>query len=375
MNSVQKYLFFAVLRTVVLIVGGLALLALLAQGLSQTDLLVENRQSAMTYFFVVILGAPQVMALLLPLAVFIATIWSLNRLHKDSEIVVAQAAGMTKWQTASPVLRLAILAAIVQLGVNLWVQPSAQREMRETITAARADLITSLVKPGAFTSAADRLTIFTRDISGGVLQGIYISDQRDPTAKSDYLARRGTVVEVDGAPAIIMDDGQIHQTDLNGALSILTFDQYQFDLTPFMKERGDVVLKASDRFLWELFYPDMSNYLQRQDADRYLAEGHARLTMPLITIVMAMIAVSAVLGGDFSRRGYSRRITIAVAGAVLLLIVQLSLQAASVDEPTLNAAQYLVPAIVFLVLLLRFLRVRRHGTKLRKGEIGGAVPA
>ncbi len=375
MNSVQRYLFYAVLRTVVLIVGGLALLALLAQGLSQTDLLVENRQSALTYFFVVLLGAPQVMALLLPLAVFIATIWSLNRLHKDSEIVVAQAAGMTKWQTASPVLRLAVLAAIVQLGVNLWVQPSAQREMRETITEARADLITSLVKPGAFTSAADRLTIFTRDISGGVLQGIYISDQRDPSAESDYLARRGTVVEVDGAPAIIMDDGQIHQTDQNGALSILAFDQYQFDLTPFMKERGDVVLKASDRFLWELFYPDMSNYLQRQDADRYLAEGHARLTMPLISIVMAMIAISAVLGGDFSRRGYSRRIVIAVAGAVVLLIIQLSLQAASVDEPALNAAQYIVPAGIFLVLLFRFLGRGGRRRSLRTVRRREALPA
>ena len=375
MNSVQRYLFYAVLRTVVLIVGGLALLALLAQGLSQTDLLVENRQSALTYFFVVLLGAPQVMALLLPLAVFIATIWSLNRLHKDSEIVVAQAAGMTKWQTASPVLRLAVLAAIVQLGVNLWVQPSAQREMRETITEARADLITSLVKPGAFTSAADRLTIFTRDISGGVLQGIYISDQRDPSAESDYLARRGTVVEVDGAPAIIMDDGQIHQTDQNGALSILAFDQYQFDLTPFMKERGDVVLKASDRFLWELFYPDMSNYLQRQDADRYLAEGHARLTMPLISIVMAMIAISAVLGGDFSRRGYSRRIVIAVAGAVVLLIIQLSLQAASVDEPALNAVQYIVPAGIFLVLLFRFLGRGGRRRSLRTLRRREALPA
>jgi lipopolysaccharide export system permease protein len=375
MNSVQRYLFYAVLRTVVLIVGGLALLALLAQGLSQTDLLVENRQSALTYFFVVLLGAPQVMALLLPLAVFIATIWSLNRLHKDSEIVVAQAAGMTKWQTASPVLRLAVLAAIVQLGVNLWVQPSAQREMRETITEARADLITSLVKPGAFTSAADRLTIFTRDISGGVLQGIYISDQRDPSAESDYLARRGTVVEVDGAPAIIMDDGQIHQTDQNGALSILAFDQYQFDLTPFMKERGDVVLKASDRFLWELFYPDMSNYLQRQDADRYLAEGHARLTMPLISIVMAMIAISAVLGGDFSRRGYSRRIVIAVTGAIVLLIIQLSLQAASVDEPALNAAQYIVPAGIFLVLLFRFLGRGGRRRSLRTVRRREALPA
>lgn len=373
MNSVQNYLFAAVLRTVILIVGGLALLALMAQGLSQTDLIVENRQSALTYFMVVMLGAPQVMALLLPLAVFIATIWALNRLHKDSEIVVAQAAGMTKWQTASPILRLAVLCAVVQLGVNLWVQPSAQREMRETITEARADLITSLVKPGAFTTAADRLTIFTRDISGGVLQGIYISDQRDREAENDYLARRGTVVEVDGAPAIIMDDGEIHQTDQNGALSILTFDQYQFDLTPFMKERGDVVLKASDRYLWELFFPDMSNFLQRQDANRYLAEGHARLTMPLITIVMAMIAVSAVLGGDFSRRGYSRRIVIAVVGAVVLLIVQLSLQAASVDEPALNSAQYLVPIMVFSTLLVRFLGVMKRRRKTAAPREGAAI--
>ena len=55
MTRVQRYLFFEVLRMVAIIVGGLALLALLAQGLSRTDLIVESRQSALTYFYVVIL--------------------------------------------------------------------------------------------------------------------------------------------------------------------------------------------------------------------------------------------------------------------------------------------------------------------------------
>ena len=84
MKQVQKYIFFRVMRSVLIIVGGLALLAILAQGLSQTDIIVENRQNAITYFTVVLLGAPQIMALLLPMAVFVAGIWALNRLHRDS---------------------------------------------------------------------------------------------------------------------------------------------------------------------------------------------------------------------------------------------------------------------------------------------------
>jgi lipopolysaccharide export system permease protein len=102
MTKVQSYLFYEVLRAVLIIVGGLALLALLAQGLSRTDLILENRQSALTYFYIVMLGSPQIIALLMPLALFVAGVWSLNRIHKDSEIVVAQAAGMTRWQIASP---------------------------------------------------------------------------------------------------------------------------------------------------------------------------------------------------------------------------------------------------------------------------------
>ena len=92
MTKVQSYLFYEVLRAVLIIVGGLALLALLAQGLSRTDLILENRQSALTYFYIVMLGSPQIIALLMPLALFVAGVWSLNRIHKDSEIVVAQAA-------------------------------------------------------------------------------------------------------------------------------------------------------------------------------------------------------------------------------------------------------------------------------------------
>ncbi len=362
MTKVQTYLFYEVLRAVVIIVGGLAMLALLAQGLSRTDLILENRQSALTYFYIVMLGAPQIIALLLPLALFVATVWSLNRIHKDSEIVVAQAAGMTRWQIASPIIRLAVLCAIAHLTVNLWVQPLAQRAMRETVASARADLAAALIRPGQFTSNGERLTFYAREQVGGELRGVLISDMTDPDFPTDILARSAALIEVDGKPTLLLRDATSQQLDENQQLSILEFDQYLFDLTEFMKEDVDLVLKASDKFLHELFFVDRTNYFELKEADALLAEGHSRLTTPLLNLVMVMLAIFAVLGGDFSRKGYSKRIAWATGGAITVLIVQLVVQSAAADDPALNAAQWGFPiSTIALLSYIYFARGRHLG--------------
>lgn len=364
MTKVQTYLFYEVLRAVTIIVGGLALLALLAQGLSRTDLILENRQSALTYFYIVLLGAPQIIALLTPLALFVAGVWSLNRIHKDSEIVVAQAAGMTRWQIASPIMRLAVLCAIAHLAVNLWGQPLAQRTMRETVAVARADLAAALIRPGQFTTNGDRLTFYAREQAGGELHGVMISDMTDPQFPTDILARSAALVQVDGKPTLLLRDAISMQLDDNQQLSILEFAQYPFDLSDYMKEDSDLALKASDKFLDELFFVDRTNYFEMKDASTLLAEANTRLTTPLLNIVMALIAIIAVLGGDFSRKGYSKRIAIASGGAILVLIVQLVAQSAAADDPIMNLLQWLLPIATGSGLsYIYFSRGRRLGRR------------
>ncbi len=355
MNRIQRYLFSSVLRAAITIVGGLSLLALLAQGLSQTDLIVDNRQSALTYLKVVALGAPQIVAILGPLALFVAALNSLNRAHRDNEIVVSHAAGMTRWQVLSPVLRLATLVAIIHLCVNLFVQPLAQRELRETLSDARADLAASLIRPGAFSYPTDGLTIYAREVSGGELRGLLISDTRKANEPVDYIAETGYMVEVEGEAALRLINGQIQQIDPQGQLSILNFDDYIFELTGFLSEDSDLVLKPSDRFLYELFYPDLGDFYQHRDQDKYLAEAHSRLSSPLLNFTMVIIAVIAVIGGDFSRRGYSRRIVLASTGAIILIMITLTVQPAAADDPALNIVQYLVPIFASAVLLAVFL--------------------
>ncbi len=366
MTKIQAHLFYQVLQAVLIIVGGLAMVALLAQGLTRTDLILESRQSALTFFYIVLLGAPQIIALLTPLALFVAGVWALNRIHKDSEIVVAQAAGMTRWQVASPILRLAVMCLVFQLTVNLWVQPLAQRQMREAVAEARADLAAALIRPGQFTTNGERLTFYAREQVGGELRGVLISDMTDPEFPTDILARSASLATLDGRPTLVLRDALSQQLDANDQLSILEFDQYMFDLTDFMKEDSDIVLKASDKFLHELFFVDRKNYFELKEADTFLAEAHSRLASPLLNIVMAMLAIFAVLGGDFSRQGYTRRIAVAGAAAIVILVIQLALQSAAADSPGLNLVQWLLPAGVIGALAYIYFHQGRHiGRRVR----------
>lgn len=351
MSVFQRYLFRNVLRTLIAIVGGLALIALLTQGLSQIeDTIVQNRQSMLTFLWVSVLATPQIISLLMPIALFIATAAALNVAHRENEVVVAQASGMSNWQVASPVLRLATLAAILHLGLNLWVQPAASRELRETVTAAASDIASSLVREGMFMTHQDGLTTFASEVDGPQITFLVANDSRDPNAEVTYIAKSAFLSEIEGKPALVLNDGQRQSIKANGALESLTFQQSPLELGAFVDDQKAVILEESDRYLPELFYPDMTNHYDNRNADMLLAEGHARLSSPLLNLAMAMLAIFAVLGGDFSRRGYAKRIAVASGAALMLRLAAFAGTSAAGDDPQLNIVQYAIP--VFVILLV-----------------------
>ena len=126
-------------------------------------------------------------------------------------------------------------------------------------------------------------------------------------------------------------------------LNYLSFEEYALDLTPFLNTRSGVTYEASDRYLHELLFPDLSRSYERSNQYKLLAEGHARLASPLYSIAFMAMACAAVLGSSFSRLGYGRRIAVAGAAAAVVRIIGFTVQSASEDTPWLNLMQYLIP--------------------------------
>lgn len=354
MNTFAAYVFRQALGPLLAILGALGAVALLTQGLNQLDIIITNRQSGFAFAWVTLLSMPQLISLILPLALFFAVLYALNRMHSESEIVVFYGAGVSRGRIARPILQLAVLAALAHLSITAIVQPWALRERRDVLYDLRTDMASTLVQEGAFTTPVNNLTLYTRERgAGGEMRDIMIEDARGRTPIT-YNAKSGAIATIDGQPAIVMRNGQVHRQTADGTVEVLDFDRYPVQLGQFFREPDLFYLKPSDRYLHELFFPDLTQHYDQRNVERFLAEAHARLSTPLLNIALALIALVGVLGGDFSRRGYGRRIAITAVIGLLLRLAAITLQSAAVNEPALNVLQYAVPigaAVIAAILL------------------------
>jgi len=370
MTTLGAYLFRQALTPLLAMLAALAAIALLTQGLNQLDIIVTNRQSGFAFAWVTVLATPQLLSLILPLAVFFAVAYAANRLQSENETVVMAASGVSLAQLTRPILALAAIAAVGHLALNTLVQPAANREMRRTIHAIRADVAASLVREGSFTFPTQTLTLYARDRgAGGEMRDLMIHDARAKTPVT-YTARAGVVAMVDGKPSIILRDGQVQRQVNDGTLQVLDFYQHVLQLDELLETPGVALLKASDRFLNELFYPDLTFFFDQRNVDRFLAEGHNRIASPLLNIALALIAMAGVLVGDFNRQGYARRLIIAAGVALLARLVALAIQAACVDDPDLNPLQYLFPIFVGVLAWLRL--IMAHPRRARAARLATA---
>src|SRR3954470_10186516 len=150
MRLIDRYLLKQLLGPTVLAATALTAVALLSQSLAGLDLLVGQRQSGLVFLKITLLYMPQLINMILPVALFVAALVSLNRLHTEQEIVVCFAGGMSRWRVISPAFRLAATVAFIALVMNLFVQPASFRAMREALFEVRTDLVSTLVREGEF---------------------------------------------------------------------------------------------------------------------------------------------------------------------------------------------------------------------------------
>lgn len=372
MNTISAYVFRQALGPLLAILGALAAIAILTQGLNQLDIIVTNRRAGFAFAWVTLLALPQLISLILPMAVFIAVTYALNRMHSESEIAVLYGAGVSRQRLARPILQLAVLATIVHLVINVLVQPWAFEERRKVFYDLRTDIASSLIEEGSFTYPAEGLTLYARSRGGGgELRDLLINDGRTEPGIT-YTARAGAIVTVDGAPAIVMRDGQVQRQTEEGSVDVLDFDRYVLKFEGVFEEPELFFLKASDRTLFDLFFPDRTSHYDQQNVPEFRAEAHGRLSAPLLNIALALIALVGVLMGEFSRRGYGQRIMWASIAALIVRLTALMIQAAATDEPQLNALQYVFPLAVIVVAALL---LGGKSSRKKRREMGPSVLA
>jgi lipopolysaccharide export system permease protein len=375
MRLIERYLFRQLLGPTLLATAALSGIALLSQSLSGLDLLVDQRQSPLVFLKITLLAMPQLIVMILPVAVLVAALTVLNRMHTEQEIVTCFAAGMSRWRVLYPALQLSMWVALVSLVMTLWIQPLCYRALRETLDHVRADLAATMLRPGQFTHPAPGLTVYAQSMDDdGTVHNLFIDRDDGHGKDSTITAEEGRLERRGRSPVLVMRRGANQEFSSTGVLNYISFDEYILDLESLVNSDPVLRYKLSDRYPHELFFPDVRQPWDRTNRDKLLAEGHSRFSAPLYNIAFMIMAFAAVIGGSFNKLGYATRMAAVAAAALVLRTLGFALQAAAGGVPALNLLQFLLPvgaaAVAGAIVLSG-----RVGASERSPRLGGILLA
>jgi lipopolysaccharide export system permease protein len=353
-SRLDIYIFRQTLVAMVVTTGGLTALVWLTQSLRFVDLVVNRGLSFLVFLHLTGLLIPSFIAVILPITTYVVIQFVYQRMATDRELTVMRAAGLSPWTLARPALAVALLATVVGYGLSVWAVPASLNQFKEFQWEIRNRLAAFLLQDGVFTPLSDKLTVYirTRD-ADGTLRGILVDDARDPTAHATILAERGRLIDGANGPRVLLLDGSRQEIDhQSGRLDTLTFKQNEIDLADATKDESARPPDMSEVPLSALFNPRQAD---ERDREKWIAEGHKRLSGPLSTMSYSLVGLFSALGGVFRRHGGVARPVVTVGAMVLLLALGLAFGSLGARDNSLLFLMWMhatVPGIICLWLLL-----------------------
>lgn len=341
----------------------LCVAVLLVQSVRLVDLIVNRGLGIAQFGYMASLMVPRFVALVMPIALFGATLFTYNRMINDSELVVLRSAGLSTWALSRPAFLVGLGASLVCFVLTLYLMPLSAKEMRYHLEDTRSQWGAALLQEGKFTTVGENATIFVRERSpGGELQGILYNVDAPNQDSFTVIAERGAVVETDQGPRIVVINGT-RQSFSDRKMHLVRFDRSTIDLGGNREAAENYWDQPEERFLPRLLDPGTSDPNDVYYRDKLIAEGHGRLILPLLPLSYAAVALVFLLRAQFSRRGNLTGLLMAVGVMTAILVVHLSLLNAAGRQPELLPALWanaLGPFILSTVILYKPRRHRRR---------------
>lgn len=344
---IERYLFRTLIVAAVSGLVALTLVIWITSALRELSLVTGKGQTFLVFLRFTMLSLPALVVVIAPVAVFAATIHTLNKSNADSELIVMSAAGVPPGQLMKPFAMLGAVATVLVGLMTIYIMPASFRELRDMITQIRADFISNFVKEGQFTNLDIGITFHYREKSGDALLGIFFQDRREEGKTAVYIAERGQTVEVEGRPFLVLEAGSIQRQEARTRdSSIVTFERYGVDLSSFGQDGANVILKPRERTTWELLFPDTSENYYQVHRGRFRAELHDRFIAPLYVFTFILIGFAALGEARTTRQGRGFAIGAAVVAVMAVRIAGFAMSSAMVRSGAFVALAYLLPALV-----------------------------
>ena len=350
MGSIDKYIVRTTLTSFAVVLISLTGVIWITQALRGIDLMTSQGQTILTFLGVTSLAIPVLVLIISPIALMIAISHTLNKLATDSEIIVMNAAGMSPWLLFRAFMNVAIVVAILVTSISAYFAPKGLRMLRDWLTEVQANVVSTIVQPGRFTSLQSGVTIRIRERRpNGQLVGIMLDDRRNVKERLTVLAETGDLIDNANGTFLVLQNGVVQRREPERKEpALVVFDRYAFDLSQFSGGASAIKYSIRERYLWQLMFPDPKDPMYVEQPGPFRAELHDRLIAPFYPLAFVVIAFAYLGAPRTTRQSRTMSMLGAIAGVGLLRLIGFVSTVFGATVPWMLALQYVALAAAFV---------------------------
>ena len=266
---------------------GIGLLVLIFAGYSAAVKMTEATSGLLqpsTVARLIFLNTLIALEVLLPTALYLSIVATLGRLYRDSEMAALNAAGIGEPRILAAIIKFSIIIALIVAVISIFGRPWAYQQSYQLEAEATAEFDINHIEPGQFLELQDNTYVLFAegvDKERERLTGVFM--QSDEPGKSKVIyAQEASMPETEpgASRSVEFTNGYGYLLDRTGAKDVvLKFKSLVMHL------QDDARTESRKRKAIP------TAQLGRSDKPKEIAEYQWRLSTPVATLLLAMLAV------------------------------------------------------------------------------------
>ncbi len=242
---------------------------------------------------------PSFLPLAVPMATLMAGVVCFSRLSGDQEITALKASGIGLGQLLPAVAVFSSCTFLISLFLNLEGAPWGAYAFRQLAFNLAKRHVSVALREGVFNEIFPGFVIYTDHmrLDEGIMEGIFINDQRRPEVPLQILAKRGSFVRDSSEAQLLtfrLENGTILQSSAKEAkLRRIRFDRYEvnLDLAAMKPEERLVGKREADIGFLSLIQSIRHRHSKGKSARNFIMEIHRRLALSVACLVFGFLSL------------------------------------------------------------------------------------
>ena len=375
-NKIYQNFIKEILKTFIVILFGLSIIAWTVRAVNFLDLIVESGYSISTYFQYSILNLLSILTKFIPLSFLLALVIFIIKLIQDNEFIILWTSGIKKIKIVNLFFIISLFILTFYLFFSVFLTPLALNKSRYLLSIQNFNSFLPTIRIKGFSDSFEGFTFYVEEKIDNKIKNVFIYDKsnvlknlstdQSNTSSRTIIAKSGIV---EGKRIILFNGQLLSSTKDNKNNNVIKFEQLNIDLASL--QTGNIKQpKLQETSTYTLLKCIMNIEIVEEfnctaDSKKEITSVlNRRIILPFYILIISLICSFLLIKNHNKKNIFLNKYTIFAFSFLLLLYSELIIRYTGISR--IVNILFIISPIIMLPLIYTLLIIKFSKESLYK---------